>query len=151
MGWTQNGGDNALAVWLRALADQTNLYIALATSATAPTADTDTLGDLTEIPVGNGYTPAGGFTLTQGVTDFPVVTLDNPNDIVGVQLKDIVWTASGGPIPSTGGARYAIFTGHNATASLREVYASFDLVSDRTVSDGQTLTLQNIELQLDVT
>jgi hypothetical protein len=60
-----------------------------------------------------------------------------------------VWTASTGPLPASGGgARYAVLTDDNGTVSSREVLAYFDLVSDRVVSDGQTITLQDSELLL---
>jgi len=118
------------------------------TSATAPVADTDTKTSLTEIATGNGYT-TGGTLLAWNSTDWDVWTEDDTNDRGLIQLKDIVWTASGGPIPASGnGARYAILTDDNATQGSREVYAYWDLTADRSVSDGQSLTLQNCELRL---
>ena len=103
---------------------------------------------MTEIADTNGYT-TGGYQLTPGSTDFDVLTEDDSNDRGLVQIKDVVWTASGGPIPASGaGARYAILTDDNATVANREVLAYFDLSSDRSVSDGQTLTVQNSELRL---
>jgi hypothetical protein len=87
--------------------------------------------------------------LNKDATDFDVITEDDTNDWGRVQVKDLVWTASGGPIPASGdGARYAIFTDDNGTIGSREVYAYWDLTSDRTVSDGQTLTLQDCELRI---
>ena len=118
------------------------------TSATAPVADTDTKTSLTEIATGNGYT-TGGTLLAWNATDWDVWTEDDTNDRGLIQLKDIVWTASAGPIPASGnGARYAILTDDNATQGSREVYAYWDLTADRSVSDGQSLTLQNCELRL---
>ena len=112
-------------------------------------ADTDTKTTLTEIANGNGYV-TGGISLTRNSTDFDVLTEDDVNDRALVQLKDIVWTASGGSIPASGGgARYAILTDDNVTQGSREVYPYWDLVSDRTVSVGQTLTLQNCEIRID--
>jgi hypothetical protein len=120
----------------------------LVTSATAPVADTNTASELTEITAGNGYT-AGGFQLSRNSTDFDVWTEDDTNDRGLVQLKDITWTASGGSIPGSGsGARYAVITDDNVTDASREIYIYFDLTSDRTVSDGQTLTLQDCEIRL---
>jgi hypothetical protein len=114
----------------------------------APVADTDTKTSLTEIATGNGYT-TGGTLLAWSSTDWDVWTEDDTNDRGLIQLKDIVWTASGGPIPASGnGARYAILTDDNATQGSREVYAYWDLTADRSVSDGQSLTLQNCELRL---
>lgn len=126
----------------------TNLYVRLVTSAAAPVADTNTASELTEIATGNGYT-AGGYALTPGATDFDTLTETDASDYSFIQLKDIVWTASSGPIPASGsGARYAVLTDDNVTDGSREVLAYWDLTSDRTVSDGQTLTLQNCELRL---
>ena len=147
-GWTNKGKYRALGWIFRADTEPTNFYVALVTSATAPTADINTLGELTEIAAGNGYT-SGGYQLTPGATDFDVHTEDDDNDRGLVQIKDVVWTASGGPIPASGsGARYAVLTDDNATVANREVLGYWDLTSDRQVSDGQTLTLQNCELRI---
>lgn len=147
-GWTNKGKYRCLEVWLRAGTAETNTYVILWTSASAPVADTNIESEQTEITAGNGYT-TGGYQLTPGDTDFDVLTEDDGNDRALLQLKDIVWTASGGPIPLSGdGARYAGLTDDNATIGDREVYAYWDLVSDRSVSDGQSLTLQNCELRI---
>lgn len=146
-GWT-NKGKYRLLELLRNGGTPTNFYVALVTSATAPSADLNTLGELTEIAAGNGYS-SGGYQITPGATDFDVLTEDDANDRALIQLKDIVWTASGGPIPASGnGARYAVLTDDNATVGSREVYFYWDLVSDRTVSDGQSLTLQDCETRI---
>lgn len=127
-------------------AEPTVLYLALITSATAPTVDHNTFSQFTEIAAGNGYT-AGGISLTRNATNFPT-TEDDTNDRMECDIPDQTWTASGGPIPSSGGgARYAILTDDNATQSSREVYAWWDLASDRSVSSGQMLTLQNLILR----
>lgn len=150
-GWTNKGKFAALGVWLRGVAAETNTYIALATSAVAPIADHNTFGQLTQIATGNGYAD-GGLILTPGATDFDVITEDDGNDRALIQLKDIVWTASGGPIPSSGGgARYAALTDDNVTVGSRELYNYWDLVSDRTISDTQTLTLQDCEIRINET
>lgn len=147
-GFTNKGKFHLLGHAFVAVAVPTNYYVALVTSAIAPTADTNTLGQLTEIAAGNGYT-SGGISLTPGVTDFDVHTEDDTNDRGFVQIKDLVWTASGGSIPASGdGARYAILTDDNVTVGSREIYGYFDLTSDRSVSDGQTLTVQNMEMRL---
>jgi hypothetical protein len=123
-------------------------YVALCTSADAPGPDTDTLGDLTQISTGNGYSD-GGYQLTGNATDFDTLTEDDGSDRGLIQIKDVAWTASGGPIPSSGdGARYAVLTDDNATVANREVLAYWDMSSDRSVSDGDPLTLQDLELRL---
>ena len=134
--------------YFRAEGIPTNFYVALVTSANAPDADTNLMSDLTEIAAGNGYT-AGGYQLSRNTTDFDVCTESDVDDRGLVQIKDVVWTASGGSIPDSGsGARYAVLTDDNGTVADREIYAYWDLVSDRSVSDGQDLTLQNCELRL---
>ncbi len=144
-----NKGKYKLLDWVfRGTALPTNFYVALITSAVAPTVDTNTFSELTEIAAGNGYT-AGGISLTKNSTDFDTLTEDDSGDKGLVQIKDLVWTASGGTLPGSGdGARYAILTDDNATQGSRLVIAWWDLVSDRSVSTGQTLTLQNCELDL---
>ena len=135
--------------WIyRAATAPTNFFVALVTSAVAPVADTNTKSELSEIAAGNGYT-TGGISLTKNATDFDVLTEDDTNDRALIQIKDLVWTASGGPIPASGGgARYAVFTDDNVTQGSREILTFWDLVSDRSVSSGQTLTLQNCEMRL---
>lgn len=150
-GWTNKGKYKILGWTLRSETEPTNFYMALVTSATAPTQDIDTLGELTQIAVGNGYAD-GGYQLAKNSTDWDVWTEDDTNDRGLIQIKDIVWTASGGPIPLSGnGARYAVLTDDNGTIGSREVYAYFSLVSDRSVSDTQTLTLQDCELRINET
>jgi hypothetical protein len=146
-GITNRGKFRSLEGRYRNASVPTNFFIALFTSATAPTADTNLVSDLTQIATGNGYSD-GGISLTKNATDFDVLTEDDTNDRALIQLKDIVWTASGGPIPASGGgARYAGLTTDEGTVANRAVEAYFDLVSDRTVSSGQTLTLQNVEIR----
>ena len=148
-GFTNKGKFHILGHAFVNITVPTNYYVALVTSAVAPTADHNTLGQLTEIAAGNGYI-SGGISLTPGATDFDVHSEDDANDRGLVQIKDLVWTASGGDLPGSGdGARYAILTDDNATVANREIYGYFDLTSDRSVSDGQTLTVQNMEMRAD--
>lgn len=147
-GWTNKGKFGALDARYRGTAIPTNYYVALVTSAVAPVADINTLSELTEIASGNGYT-SGGISLTPGATDFDVLTEDDTNDRGLVQVKDLVWTASSGPLPSSGnGARYAVLTDDNVTVGSREVYNYWDLTSDRSVTDTQSLTLQDCEIRI---
>lgn len=147
-GFTNRGKYKMLDWCFRAATRPTNFYVALVTSATAPTQDTDTLSQLTEIASGNGYT-SGGYQLTPNATDFDTLTEDDSGDKGLIQIKDIVWTASGGTLPASGsGARYAVLLDDNVTVGSRIVIAYWDLTSDRSVSSGQTLTLQNCELDL---
>lgn len=147
-GLTNRGKFNILGRYFRGVAFPTNFYAALVTAAVAPVADTNTKTELTEIPNGNGYT-TGGISLTRNSTDFDVLTEDDTNDRALVQLKDLVWTASGGNLPASGdGASYMVLTDDNATQGSREVEAFWSLGSARTVSDTQALTIQNAEIRL---
>jgi hypothetical protein len=138
-GWTNKGKMSILEAYFRNTGSPTNYYVALVTATTTPIADINTFSELTEITAGNGYA-TGGFQLAKNDTDFDVLTEDDTNDRGYVQIKDIVWTASGGSIPSAGdGARHAVLLDDSVTIASREVYAYWDLTSDRQVSTGQTL------------
>lgn len=148
-GWTNKGKAQALARLFRGVALPTNYFAFLMTDATAPGPDTNTKADVTEVPSGNGYT-TGGISLTKNTTDFDVLTEDDTNDRGLVQIKDLVWTASGGNLPASGtGARYLGLTDDNATQDSREIYHYWSLGSNRIVSDTQALTLQNAEIRID--
>ena len=147
-GVTNRGKFAFLNAYFRATGIPTNLYVALCTSAVTPTVDTNTFSELTEIAAGNGYT-AGGYQLARNATDWDTLTEDDTGDLAKVLAKDVAWTASGGSIPGSGnGARWAILTDDNATQGSRIVIAWWDLVSDRSVSVGQPLTLQDCEVRL---
>lgn len=146
-GWTNKGKYKVLGWSFRGVTIPTNFYIRLLTSATTPTADTNLASDVTQVSTGNGYT-GGGISLTKNSTDFDVWTEDDTNDYGYIQIKDMVWTASGGTLPASNSARWACMTDDNATDASREIYAWWDLVSDRQVSVAQTLTLQDLELRI---
>lgn len=150
-GWTNKGKMRVLEWALRGGTIPANFNVFLATSAVAPTADTNTKSELTEVATGNGYT-AGGISVSHNSTDFDVLTEDDTNDRGLIQIKDLVWTASGGSLPASGnGARYALLTDANATLGSREVLFYWDLGADYQVSSGQTLTLQNLEIRINET
>jgi hypothetical protein len=147
-GWTNKGKYKVLGWAMRGETIPTNFYVALVTSAVAPAADTNTFTELTEITAGNGYT-TGGYELTPNSTDFDVWTEDDGSDLALLEIKDIVWTASGGTIPSADdGARYAVLTDNNGSVSAREVFYYWDLTSNRSVSNTQTLTLQDTTIRI---
>jgi hypothetical protein len=146
-GWTNKGKFRVVEIALANGAEPTAMYVALVTSATAPTVDTNTKSELTELVNGNGYV-TGGISLTRNSTNFPV-TEDDSSDYANLDIPDQAWTASGGSIPASGGqARWAILTDDNATQGSREVWYWWDLSSDRTVSDTQVLTLSNLIIRL---
>jgi len=145
--WTNRGKFLMLDWVFHAQAMPANFYVALVTNAVTPTVDINTLGQLTEITAGNGYT-TGGYQLTAGAADFDVMTEDDTGDKALVQIKDITWLAAAGPIPSAGsGARYAVLTDDNGTVALRQVIAVWDLVSERSCTDTHSITLLDCELR----
>ena len=153
MFWT-NRGKFLLLDWVfHAETMPDTFYVVLITGDNVPTVDTNTLSELTEIVEGNGYT-TGGYELfvDSSAPDFDVFTEDDVNDRALVQLKDIIWTASGGIIPPSGnGARYAVLTDGDGSSGedmdIRQVIAVWDLLWSREVTDGLALTLANCELQ----
>jgi len=147
-GFTNRGKYQVIGFWMRGATIPTNFYVALATDAATPDADTNTFGQLTEITAGNGYT-TGGYQITLDATGVDVWSEDDTNDRALFQLADVVWTATGGPIPSADSdARWAVLLDDDGTVANREVYIYWDLVSNRSVSDGQSLTLQDCEGRL---
>jgi len=146
-GVTNRGAYKFLDWLFRGTALPANVYVALVTSAVAPTADINTLGELTEIAAGNGYT-TGGFSLSLNTTDFDTLTEDDTLDRALTMIKNVAWTASGGTIPASGnGARYAILTDNNATVGSRLVLAYYDLTADYSLAAGQVLTLTDLTIR----
>jgi hypothetical protein len=128
----------------------TNFYVILFTSATTPTVDTNTVGELTQIAAGNGYT-AGGYQLNPDTTDFPTLTEDDTNNRAVLLIKDVSWTASGGSIPATGTARYAALTTDEGTVADRQVLVVWDLDPTGTgvsQADGGRLILRDLAIRV---
>lgn len=148
-GWTNRGAFNVLGVTFRAASIQGSAFaVFLALASDAPTVDDNVKTDVSEIATGNGYSE-GGINVARNSTDWDTLTELDASDYSFVQLKDIVWTASGGSIPASGnGARYMCLTDQHATPSSREMWSFWDLASDRTISNGQTLTIQNAEMRI---
>ena len=128
-----------------------NFYVALVTADNVPTVDTNTLSELTEIADGNGYTE-GGYELTPGTPDFDIIIEDDVNNLARIQIKDILWTATGGTIPASGnGARYVVLTddSESSAAALgdRQIIAVWDMVTDRVATNGFPISITNLELR----
>lgn len=114
----------------------------------APGPRTVTLSELVEIDAGNGYT-AGGISLDRNSTDFNVLTEDLTNLLSYLRIKDVTWSATGGEIPITGlPARYMVLTDDNVTLGDRFIMAYLDLLGDVTISDTQTYTVKEAQLDL---
>jgi hypothetical protein len=99
-----------------------------ALSNTAPTAATDeSIGDITQISAGNGYT-SGGVTLGS-------VTWSHTSGTATLDFADFSWTASGGDI---GPYRYLVI--YNSTPATEGLIAYYDLGASETIADGSTKT-----------
>lgn len=144
-GWTKRGIKNMADITFRGASPPANFFMALCTDATAPTVNTVTLSQMTEIAAGAGYS-AGGYSVSRNAVDFPSLVEEvGAGGNVTTTLKDVVALATGGDeLPLSGsGARYAVLLGPHATPASREVWMVFDLQSAKTVSDGQALTIKD--------
>lgn len=148
MTYTNKGAWRERSIVYQGATPPTNFFVMLFTSAVTPTQATDLVSDLTEIAAGNGYT-SGGISLSRNATDFDVNTEnDGVINKAITQIKDVVWTASGGNLPiSGGGALWVGLVNDTATIADREVWQFWSLGSARTVSSGQLLTA--VDLRFD--
>jgi len=123
----------------------TSFKAVLCTSAQAPTVDTNTLSQLTEVANGNGYT-TGGLTVEKSATGFDSITQDDAGDKAVALIKDLSWTASGAGIT----ARYLVLTDDNATEGDRNVFAWWELAdgADTVIPAGQALLIKDTPLEL---
>lgn len=145
--WTNRGKIKLMKSIFRTDALPTNYQAALATAATAPTAATNTFGQLTQIATGFGYGD-GGIALTKNNVDFPGSFEDDVLNLGRIDIKDLIWTANGGPIPASGvGAQWGVLTDAASPVSAREVIAFSDLIAPQSVVDGQPLRLNTWRLQ----
>ena len=103
---------------------------------------------MVEIAAGNGYV-AGGISIARNAVGFDTLVEDDVNDRGEIQIRDVVWTAAGGPIPSDAvGARYAVLTDDDGVVANREVYHYWDFITDQLVAAPNTLTLADLEMRL---
>ena len=153
-GLTNLGKQRLLEMALRdtqdsASMDTAPLNLALSDSTVTLSATTTIFDTVSQIATGNGYTDGG-----DPITRSEVLTVwDTSSDTAGsfgrIRLVDHVWTASGGTLPSSGnGAHFALLIDDNATIGSRQVYAYWDLSQARSVGNGSSLTLQDIEIRL---
>lgn len=98
-----------------------------------------TLADVSasELANGNGYT-TGGVTLANST-----VTEDDTNDKASVSFDNISWTASSGALGPTPGAIM-----YDDTVGDDTIVGFIDFTTERTVTDGNMLLIQNIKVDL---
>ncbi len=125
-----------------------NYYLALLTSAVAPTHDTKDMSQVTQIATGNGYTD-GGYALNLNATDFEAIIEDDVNQLAELHIKQVVWNATTGALPSSGNpAQYIVLTTGDATIANREILWYETFTSPQAILLGQTLTVSNMKLRL---
>jgi hypothetical protein len=146
-GWTNRGKYVFFQMACQGTASPTLFYVALCTSASVPGASKNLLSDMVQCTASNGYT-SGGASVARTSGGWDVITEDDSASNAYAQIVDIVWTAAGGNLPSPSAARYAVLLDSASAAASRQILAYWDLSSDRQVSDGQTLTLQNLQLNI---
>lgn len=148
MGFLTNRGVKLILDYVfSGVALPTNFYAALLTNGTTPTVDISTLGGLSQMAVGNGYTD-GGLSLTPGTTDFPTNAEDDTNDYATLALKTLIWNPSG-TFPASGALpQYVALTTDEATVANRQVIAVFDAVVNSPLANGQPLEISNTRIRL---
>jgi hypothetical protein len=137
--FTNRGKYRILSMVLNNGTEPTNYYAYLIDAGT-PTVDTNTWSDVSANESSN-YTE---ITLTPNATDFPTLTEDDTGDKGTVDIKDLVYTASGGQLDAT----WCIITDDNGTEANRDVMFCLDLGGTKSVSDTQTLTITGTTLEL---
>lgn len=146
-GFTNRGKYAILRAYFEANAqyEPVAFSVVLITSATAPSADTNVVADHTEVANGGGYT-TGGLSTARSSGGFDTPVEDDTADDASIQVVDRVWTGSGSGIPDSGSPpRHALLVDDDTTPNVI-TYGS--LGQDRSVSAGQTLTLQDWEFSL---
>lgn len=117
----------------------THFYVELL-SGTVPTnpEDLNTYSDVSSNVIA-GKTAS----VARDTTDWNVETeTDGSTDTALIQIQDLDFAGA------ITGATGAILTDRNGTAGSRIIYAYWDLGGSRSVSAGQTLTLQDLEIKL---
>tara|TARA_R110002020_G_scaffold46520_1_gene132278 strand:+ start:86 stop:502 length:417 start_codon:yes stop_codon:yes gene_type:complete len=133
-GITNRGKFLILKHVFNSLALPSNFYVFLVTGT--PDEDDNTMADVTEITeVGKEV------SLSLNSTDFDALTEDDGNDKATIQIKDCAFA---GPVTA---ATYAVLADGNSS-SADEIYAFWSLGGAKSVSSGQTLTLQDLEIDL---
>lgn len=118
----------------------TNFYAYCVTSSSTPTVDDDTWSE----HLANESTNYDGEQTLAGGTGFGTISVDDANNRADLTVNNIVFTATADSLV----ARWVIITDDNGTEANREIYAVLDLGSERTVGNGQTLTVSGTTLRL---
>lgn len=137
--WHPVGEKLLLDSFYRATNTPTSFKLLLLTSA-----PNFTMGDFDSIEIanGNGYT-TGGQTVNRDSTDFDVWVEDDANNDAEIIMKEFSWTASGGPIPSTGAGATHCGLVDNSNNPI----AWWELGYTVTLANGEALDVDNCGLR----
>lgn len=145
--WTTRGLRRMNEIVFQGATPPATFYLAAVKATPAPSRATVTFSQLGEIAAGSGYV-SGGIAVARDANAFDVLTEDAVGFLVDLELADLAWTATGGPIPASGsGARYVVLLDNNGTVANREVWFVWDLQGDRAVSVGQAITMRDLTLR----
>ena len=136
-GFTNKGKAKLLRSFFQSETPPDNVYAYLVTNAVAPTADTNTLSELTEI-----LETGKEISLDLDTTDFNNAVEDDDNDKATIQIKDLIFD---GAITA---ASYVVLTDDDSTEADRVVYAYWSLGSIRTIDSGDTLVIADLQFDL---
>ena len=112
-----------------------NFYVFLVSDT--PTSDTEDMAELTEVNVAGNET-----VLPPGAVSFDTTSEDQAANSGTIKVKDCAFN---GPITA---ATHAVLLDSNSTPSAANVWAFWSLGGAHTVSSGQTLTLQDLQIDL---
>ncbi len=116
--------------------------IHLCTSASLPTADTNTLSELTQVANAFGYLQAG-YNVPRSTAGWDSITEDDTNDRARALLVDTLVAASGGSIADI---KSIVVADANATLGSREIYYYWILATALTLLDGDSVNLKDFIL-----
>lgn len=129
-------------------------YAMIAQGSSDVDSDTDVMSHVTEIAAGNGYT-SGGVSFSIALGNGASLTEDDVLNRAYSVLRNVTAAeASGGSIPTSGGAcRYGVITTDEATVANRQIIAFFDLdpsgETGWTIPDAKKLVIQGHQIKLE--
>ena len=112
-----------------------NFYIFLVSGT--PDENTEDMAELTEVNVAGNET-----VLPKGTVSFDTIAEDQSGDKGTIKIKDCAFA---GPVVA---ATFAVMADGNASPSSDNIWAYWSLGGAKSVSSGQTLTLQDLEIDL---
>lgn len=138
--FTDKGMRHMLGLVFNDEAEPTTYKLYLVNSTATPTESLNTVSEISTQLASNVQT--NPLSLNRNSTDFPSLTEGSGEATVGIVSS--AFTASGGDMTGD----WVMLTDDNATTNSRIIVACLDLGGDKTVSTGQTLTIQSTVLKI---